>query len=48
MVSLSFSHVKLVLEALAHFHGSWWQLLNAEGAFRLDTFSSEYYVSCTA
>ena len=37
MVSLSFSHVKLVLEALAHFHGAWWQLLNAEGAFRLDT-----------
>jgi hypothetical protein len=23
-----------VLEALAHFHGSWWQYLNAEGAFR--------------
>ena len=26
--------MKLVLEALAHFHGSWWQYLNAEGAYR--------------
>ncbi len=30
----SFGHVKLVLEALAHFHGAWWQYLNAEGQFR--------------